>query len=124
VKLFYDFELRRAHSLENPFGLFLIHGQSGWQAGLPSYAILSIALLERRTAYLLEQYYLSADPHAARLLQTLEFPGKVIEDLVILTASEEASRLPSSDGQVRELWQVMLEMDTCHAGRDFLCAIG
>ena len=76
------------------------------------------------TAYLLEQYYLAADPHAARLFQTLEFPGKVIEDLVILTASEEASRLPGTDGQVRELWEVMLEKDTCHAGGDFLYAIG
>jgi hypothetical protein len=81
-------------------------------------------LLERRTAYLLEQYYLTADTHAARLFQTLHLPGKVIENLVILAASEEASRLPGSDRQVRELGEVVLEKDTCHTGGDLLCAIG
>ena len=85
---------------------------------------MCLALLERRTAYLLEQYYLPADPHAARFFQTLHLAGKVIEDLVILTASEEASRLPGTDGQVRELWEVVLEKDTCHTGWDLLCAIG
>jgi hypothetical protein len=81
-------------------------------------------LLERRTAYLLEQYYLPADPHAARLFQTLHLAGKVIEDLIILTASEEASRLPGADSQVRELGEVVFEKDTCHTGGDFLRAIG